>query len=126
MHATPPASDFWYNEVTTNASYALGFEKASEETHSGTSTSGVYRFSRHPMYLSMILVYLGVSFAAASWLFFLITVAMFFLQRYQMLKEEACCIERFGQAYRDYMVLTARWFGLPSRKRDAADTAPPA
>jgi protein-S-isoprenylcysteine O-methyltransferase Ste14 len=78
-------------------------------------TSGIYRFSRHPMYLSMILVYLAVSTAAASWLFLLITVATFFLQRYQMLMEEAYCRERFGRVYHDYMAGTARWFGLPSR-----------
>jgi protein-S-isoprenylcysteine O-methyltransferase Ste14 len=76
-------------------------------------TSSVYRFSRHPMYLSMILVYLGVSIAAASWLFLLITVITFFLQRYQMLKEERFCLDRFGDAYRDYMKRTPRWIGLP-------------
>lgn len=82
-------------------------------------TSGIYRFSRHPMYLSMILVYLGVSAAAASWVFLLITVATFFLQRYQLLKEEAYCGERFGQAYREYRAVTARWLGLPSRPAHA-------
>lgn len=88
-------------------------------------TSGIYRFSRHPMYLSMILIYLGASTAAASWLFFLITMATFFLQRYQLLKEEAYCCERFGRAYRDYMAVTTRWVGLPSRQRDTAQTVPP-
>jgi protein-S-isoprenylcysteine O-methyltransferase Ste14 len=76
-------------------------------------TQGAYRYSRHPMYLSMIFVYLGVSIAAASWLFFLITLATFFLQRYQMLKEERYCLERYGRAYRDYLSRTPRWLGLP-------------
>jgi protein-S-isoprenylcysteine O-methyltransferase Ste14 len=76
-------------------------------------TSGVYRFSRHPMYLSMIIVYLAVSIAAASWLFFAITVITFFLQRYQMIKEEKHCCEQFGDAYRDYMDRTPRWIGIP-------------
>jgi protein-S-isoprenylcysteine O-methyltransferase Ste14 len=83
-------------------------------------TTGIYRFSRHPMYLSMVLVYLGVSIAAASWLFLLVTVATFFLQRRQMLTEEAHCIERYGRGYRDYLAVTARWFGMPSRSRDAS------
>lgn len=78
-------------------------------------TAGIYRFSRHPMYLSMILVYLGVAVAAFSWVFLLITAATFFLQRHQMLKEEDYCLGRFGQSYRDYAAVTARWFGLPSR-----------
>lgn len=74
-------------------------------------TTGIYRFSRHPMYLSMILVYLGVSIAAASWLFFLITVATYFLQRYQMIKEEEYCCRKYGQSYIDYMGRTRRWIG---------------
>jgi protein-S-isoprenylcysteine O-methyltransferase Ste14 len=75
--------------------------------------SGVYRFSRHPMYFSMFLVYLGVSIAAASWLFFLITVITFFLQRYQAKKEERQCCQQFGNAYREYMGRTPMWLGVP-------------
>jgi protein-S-isoprenylcysteine O-methyltransferase Ste14 len=89
-------------------------------------TSGVYRLSRHPMYLSMLLVYLGASTAAASWPFYLITVATFFLQRHQLLTEEAYCCRRYGQAYRDYMAATARWLGPPSRHRSQRHGAPPA
>jgi len=76
-------------------------------------TSGVYRFSRHPMYFSMFLVYLAVSIAAASWLFFLITIITFFLQRYQAMKEERYCLKQYGDAYRDYMKRTPRWLGIP-------------
>ncbi len=76
-------------------------------------TSGVYQFSRHPMYLSMIFVYLGVSIAAASWLFLLITVITFFLQLYQAKKEERYCYDKYGAAYREYARRTARWIGIP-------------
>lgn len=76
-------------------------------------TGGIYRFSRHPMYLSMILVYSAVSVAAASWLFTFITFGTFFLQRYQAIQEERYCLERFGQTYRQYMARTPRWIGAP-------------
>jgi protein-S-isoprenylcysteine O-methyltransferase Ste14 len=76
-------------------------------------TSGVYRFSRHPMYFSMFVVYLAVSIAAASWLFFLITIITFFLQRYQAMKEERQCCKQFGDAYREYLDKTPRWIGTP-------------
>jgi protein-S-isoprenylcysteine O-methyltransferase Ste14 len=79
-------------------------------------TSGIYRFSRHPMYLSMLLVYLAVSVASLSWLFALIALITFFLQRYQSIKEEGFCCRIFGQVYCDYMRVTARWFGPPSRQ----------
>jgi protein-S-isoprenylcysteine O-methyltransferase Ste14 len=76
-------------------------------------TDGVYRISRHPMYLSMILIYTGVSVACASWLFFVITVITFFLQRWQMIQEEQYCLAKFGQDYCKYMQRTARWIGIP-------------
>jgi protein-S-isoprenylcysteine O-methyltransferase Ste14 len=76
-------------------------------------TGGIYRFSRHPMYLSMILVYTAVSVAAASWLFLVITVITFFLQRFQAIQEERYCREKFGLAYRLYMARTPRWLGIP-------------
>jgi len=74
---------------------------------------GAYRFSRHPMYLSMILVYAAVSVAAASWLFSVITLITIFLQRSQVIQEEGYCLEKFGQAYRQYMIRTPRWIGVP-------------
>jgi len=76
-------------------------------------TGGIYRFSRHPMYLSMILVYSAVSVAAASWLFTLITLITIFLQRFQAIQEEGYCLEKFGKAYRQYMARTPRWIGVP-------------
>jgi protein-S-isoprenylcysteine O-methyltransferase Ste14 len=75
-------------------------------------TSGIYRFSRHPMYLSMILIYLGVSIASASWLFLLITVITFVLQNFQMDREEEYCCSLFGKDYRDYMKRVPRWIGM--------------
>ncbi len=76
-------------------------------------TGGIYRFSRHPMYLSMILVYAAVTVAASSWLFLLITIFTFFLQRFQAIREEEYCRAKFGDVYRAYMDKTPRWLGLP-------------
>ncbi len=76
-------------------------------------TSGVYRFSRHPGYLSMILIYLGVSITTTSWLFFLITIATFILQRGIAIFEEDYCLKRYGDTYREYMNRTPRWIGIP-------------
>ena len=78
-------------------------------------TSVVYHFSRHPGYLSMILVYLGVSIAAVSWLFLLVTLITFLLLHYQVRKEEAYCSVKFGSTYSEYMSKTPRWIGIPKR-----------
>ena len=80
-------------------------------------TASIYRFSRHPMYLSLFLVYLGVSIAAASWLFLLLTIVTYFLQRYQMIREEKYCCEKFGRSYIDYIDRTPRWIGIPNRNK---------
>lgn len=77
-------------------------------------TTGIYRFSRHPMYFSMLLVYLAASIATASWLFLLITVITFFLQDYQARQEEGYCIDTLGKAYTEYMRRTPRWIGVPT------------
>ncbi len=77
------------------------------------TTFGVYRYSRHPMYLSMFLVYIGVSLATVSWLFFLLTIVSVILQRLEALREENFCLEKFGDTYRNYLERTPRWIGLP-------------
>jgi protein-S-isoprenylcysteine O-methyltransferase Ste14 len=76
-------------------------------------SDGIYKISRHPMYLSMILVYLGVSIASASWIFLLITVITVYLQNHQMGEEESRCITVFGESYKVYLEKTPRWIGMP-------------
>jgi len=61
----------------------------------------------------MIFVYTGVSIAAVSWLFLVITIVTFFLQRFEAIQEERYCLEKFGHAYRRYMSRTPRWLGTP-------------
>ncbi|MFC1968385.1 methyltransferase family protein [Chloroflexota bacterium] len=81
-------------------------------------TSDVYRFSRYPMYLSVILVYLGVSIVAASWLFLLITVIIFFLQRYHTRKEERYCCGKSGDDYGEYTRRITRSVGISKSATD--------
>ncbi len=76
-------------------------------------TRGVYRYSRHPSYLALVLIYLGISIASASWIFLLATVIWAVLFISSVKDEERECLERFGQAYRDYMNRTPRWLGIP-------------
>ena len=74
---------------------------------------GIYRYSRHPMYLAMILIYLGVGIAAASWVFLFITVIWLVLIRLGVREEEYYCLQKYGDSYREYMNSTPRWIGIP-------------
>jgi protein-S-isoprenylcysteine O-methyltransferase Ste14 len=77
------------------------------------ATRGAYAFSRHPLYLSMIIIYIGTGIAAASWLFLLLGVANAFWVAIEARVEERYCLQRYGNAYGDYMKRTPRWLGIP-------------
>lgn len=76
-------------------------------------TKGVYRYSRHPGYAGLVLIYLGVGIASASWIFLLVTIIWAILLGISAKEEERDCLERYGPAYRDYMDRTPRWLGIP-------------
>ncbi len=76
-------------------------------------TIGAYRFSRHPLYLSMCMVLLAVGIASASWLFLLISTCYSVLMFSFAASEERACLETFGEPYREYMQRTSRWLGRP-------------
>ncbi|MFC1984169.1 methyltransferase family protein [Chloroflexota bacterium] len=79
---------------------------------------GVYRFSRHPLYLSLVIVYIGTSIATASWVFFLLGIANIFWIRIESLVEERYCLERYGKDYQEYVNRTPRWIGIPKSSKD--------
>ena len=76
-------------------------------------TTGIYRYSRNPMYLTMFVFYLGVSIATGSWVFLLVSVFLIVgCVSFVGLEEEAC-LRQYGDAYRQYMDRTAKWIGIP-------------
>ena len=78
--------------------------------------TGLYRYSRHPMYVTYFLIFLGTSIATASWLFFLFLL-LFTAGTLSFADfEEKGLIEQFGDAYRDYRDRTPRWIGMPGKK----------
>ncbi len=74
-------------------------------------TRGAYRYSRHPGYLSQILLQAGIGLACASWLFLLVSALLAGLLVMAALAEERYCLETFGQPYADYQRRTPRWLG---------------
>ena len=83
-------------------------------------TRGIYRYSRHPMYVTMFLLLLGVSIASASWVFLLFTimVGVGVTRPYFVKVEEAQCLGHYGASYRDYMNRTPKWIGIPKSEEN--------
>jgi len=82
-------------------------------------TKGLYRYSRHPMYVTEVLFLLGVSIASASWIFLLFPIIIAAGAAYFIKMEEAFCLGHYGAAYREHMNKTPRWIGIPkSNKKD--------
>jgi protein-S-isoprenylcysteine O-methyltransferase Ste14 len=82
-------------------------------------TRWIYRFSRHPMYVTMVLLLLGVSIASVSWVFlvFAIICGIGVTRPFSVKIEEAQCLGHYGAAYREYMDQTPRWLGMPKSKK---------
>jgi len=76
-------------------------------------TKGIYRYSRHPMYLTLFPVFLGVGIATASWVFLLLSVVYMIIPLLFVDTEERHCLKFYGDAYRAYMDRTPRWIGIP-------------
>ncbi len=77
---------------------------------SSVVNSGIYRFSRNPMYLGMLLLllgwadYLGNFMAFSGALFFIL-----YITRFQIQPEERVLQELFKEDYQQYMQTVRRW-----------------
>jgi protein-S-isoprenylcysteine O-methyltransferase Ste14 len=80
------------------------------ERSSALVTNGVFRFSRNPMYLSMILILVGVALLLGTlspWL--IVPVLAVILDRLFIAREEQMLGETFGAAYAEYRKRVRRW-----------------
>ena len=80
-------------------------------------TTGLYRYSRHPMVLSSFLIFIGAGIASASWVFLLFSIVFVVLSNMSVTAEERFCLERYGTEYREYMNRTTKWIGLPKSEK---------
>ena len=73
-------------------------------------TTGVYRFSRNPIYVAFLLVVLAFGLFANSWWFVVFGGLLFFLLDFGVVKrEESYLLEKFGDPYRQYCRQVRRW-----------------
>ena len=74
-------------------------------------TKGVYRISRNPMYLAMLLLLLALGIALGNAFNTLIAAGFVaFMNRFQIIPEERFLLDKFGSSFKEYCTLTRRWF----------------
>ena len=82
----------------------------SPERTSSLVTTGVYRFSRNPMYLGMLLGLVGWAVLLASPLALIVSGGFaLYMNRFQIGPEERTLSTLLGHEYRDYVTHVRRW-----------------
>jgi protein-S-isoprenylcysteine O-methyltransferase Ste14 len=72
--------------------------------------SGPYRFSRNPIYLSMLLIFTGIGLAADNGWLLMLVVPLVLIMRFGVIAREERYLERkFGEDYLRYKISVRRW-----------------
>ena len=80
------------------------------QVSSALITDGVYHFSRHPMYLGMALILIGVAMLLGSLtLFIYIPFFVLLFDKIFIKVEEQIMEEQFGEAWKRYVKEVRRW-----------------
>jgi len=80
------------------------------EKSSALVMSGVYRYTRNPMYLGLLLVLLGwLSYLANGLAFVFLPAFILYMNRFQINPEERVLVSIFGQEFTAYRAKARRW-----------------
>lgn len=73
-------------------------------------TTGIFAYTRNPMYLGLLFIYTGVAFILGNWWTFIFIPVVIIVVTYAVIKKEEDYLGRaFGQAYVDYKKKVRRW-----------------
>ena len=95
---------------------AKTFKKLGETPHHGKPihkiiVSGPFQFTRNPMYLSMISIYIGLSLIINTyWLLLFLPFVLIILHYGVILREEKYLEKKFKEEYVSYKSQVRRWF----------------
>lgn len=80
------------------------------EEVSSLVTSGVYQYSRNPMYVGLVLVLFSWALYLSHFLaFVLLPLFILYMTRFQIQPEERMLAQKFGKAYQTYKAKVRRW-----------------
>lgn len=73
-------------------------------------TSEVFKYSRNPVYLGLIFVYIGIGFMIKSlWILISTIVLIILIKKILIIPEENYLLKKFDKRYKDYKNKTGRW-----------------
>ena len=73
-------------------------------------TNGIYKFSRNPMYLGLLLVLLGISIIFnLTGGFFFILLFISYMNLFQIIPEENAMVDLFKDEFLEYEINVRRW-----------------
>lgn len=73
-------------------------------------TSGIYNYTRNPMYLGLLLILISTALFIKNFISFLIIpLFVIFINKNQILPEEQILENIFGEEYRNYTKKVKRW-----------------
>jgi len=71
--------------------------------------TGAFHYVRHPIYLAVLIAYLGTAISSMSLLSLALLIPIFVFYNYIASYEESLLEARFGEAYREYQRKTGKW-----------------
>jgi protein-S-isoprenylcysteine O-methyltransferase Ste14 len=94
-------------QLNLGASWRIGIDPCARP---GIVSSGLYRFSRHPIYLGFLTVFTGYGLMLPTPLSILLLACGYVLFRAQADAEEAHLLRTYGEPYRAYAGRVGRFF----------------
>ncbi|MBU7044855.1 MAG: hypothetical protein HXS54_00345 [Theionarchaea archaeon] len=94
--------------------YIVAMKNFSEIDHK-IATRGLYKITRHPMYMAFFVIHIGVILTTLSLYYFILIMIYQISTHWILIAEERSCLE-MNEAYKDYMERVHRYFGRSSQK----------
>ena len=107
----------WCLGITISLAGVLEFRRArttvnplNPQAATAMVTSGIYRYSRNPMYVGLLFVLIGWALWLSNVIAFLLPpFFVLYINRFQIEPEERALSAKFGEAFRKYRRLVRRW-----------------
>jgi len=95
--------------VSFGDSWRVGFDV---KTPGKLVTTGIFAFTRNPIYVFLILWFIGTFLINGTLIFLIFALLAIVHLHYQIRQEEKFCANLYGQPFRDYCARTGRYFTL--------------